>query len=67
MGESKRNELWVSWVFANAWAELLGLGATFSLGYGIFAYLEEPQTLLATLGLVFLMTTTGIVEGTVVG
>jgi hypothetical protein len=67
MGYQSRRQIWINWVWANAWAELLGLGATFLLGYGLFAYLEEPQTPLAVLGFVLLMTSTGIVEGTIVG
>jgi hypothetical protein len=67
MVDISKRSVWISWIWANAWAELLGLGATFSLGYGIFASLEEPQTLLAILGFVLLMTATGIIEGTVVG
>jgi hypothetical protein len=62
-----RRKAWISWVWANAWAELLGLGATFLLGYGLFAFIEEPQTPVAVIGFVLLMTATGIVEGTVVG
>lgn len=58
---------WISWVWANACAELLGLGATFLLGYGIYQWLGEPQSTLGVVAFVLLMTTTGVVEGSVVG
>lgn len=67
MNGQNRRKLWLSWVWANAWAELLGLGATFLLGYGLFNTLGEPQTLFAVLGFILLMTSTGIIEGSVVG
>jgi hypothetical protein len=67
MSDQSRRQIWIHWVWANAWAQLIGLGATFLLGYGLFAFLEEPQTPLAVLGFVLLMTSTGIVEGTIVG
>ena len=62
-----RRDLWKSWVGANAWAELQGLGATFMLGYGIFAYLPEPNSPVSVLWFVLAMTVTGVVEGSVVG
>jgi hypothetical protein len=67
MGDQNQRQIWIRWVWVNAWAELLGLGATFLLGYGLFAYLGEPQTPLSVLGFMLLMTSTGIVEGTIVG
>jgi hypothetical protein len=65
--DQNQGQIWIRWVWANAWAELLGLGATFLLGYGLFAFLEEPQTPLEVFGFVLLMTSTGIIEGTIVG
>jgi len=67
MTHGVRSELWKSWVWANAWAELLGLGATFVLGYGIFVYLPEPNSPVSVLVFVLAMTATGVVEGSVVG
>ena len=59
--------LWRRWVVANALAEMLGLGTTFAIGVAIFALLGEPQGPLAALGMILLMTSTGAIEGVVVG
>lgn len=67
MFSGERQDLWRAWIWANAWAEFLGLGGTFTLGYGIFAFIPEPKTPLAMLGFILLMTATGILEGTIVG
>jgi hypothetical protein len=63
---SDRWPLWLRWVAANALAEMLGLGATFAIGVFLFTRLGEPQGL-AALGMLVLMTASGLVEGTVVG
>ena len=67
MDVTSRCKFWQAWVWANAWAELLGLDATFLLGYALFRFIGEPQSLLEMFVFVFLMTATGFVEGTVVG
>ena len=61
-----RRGQWYAWVWANAWAELFGLGTTFLLGYAIFTLVGEPQTPLGVVGFMLLMTATGVVEGSVV-
>jgi hypothetical protein len=61
-----RWSLWLRWVGANALAELLGLGATFAIGVFLFTRLGEPQGL-AAIGMLLLMTASGLIEGTVVG
>lgn len=59
--------LWRRWVIANALAEALGLGATLGLGVAIFTLAGDPQGLLAALAMILLMTSTGAIEGAVVG
>jgi hypothetical protein len=58
--------LWLRWVGANTLAELLGLGATFAVGVWLFTRLGEPRGP-AALGMLLLMTATGVLEGTIVG
>ncbi len=60
--------LYLRWIFANALAEMLGLGTTLAVGYLIFAVLFANITgLPAALGSFVLMVATGSIEGTVVG
>lgn len=66
IGMRKGWSLWLRWVGANALAELLGLGATFAVGVWLFTRLGEPRGP-AALGMLLLMTATGVLEGTIVG
>jgi hypothetical protein len=52
---------------ANALGELVGLGATFAIGFGLFSGLPDTPGIGAALLSAGLMTTTGILEGGVVG
>ena len=63
---NQSRSLWLRWVGANALAELLGLGATFGVGVFLFTRIGEPKGL-AALGMLFLMTASGLIEGAVVG
>ncbi|UCC63498.1 MAG: hypothetical protein JSV36_00070 [Anaerolineae bacterium] len=58
--------LWFRWVVANALAEMLGLGATFAVGVLIVTRLGDPRGL-AAIGMMLLMTVSGVLEGLVVG
>jgi hypothetical protein len=66
MNERDRWSLWLRWIGANALAELLGLGATFAVGAFLFTRLGEPQGL-AAIGMLLLMTASGVLEGAIVG
>ena len=59
--------LYLRWVGANALGELIGLGATFAIGVGLFSGLAESPGLLPTLLTALLMTASGVIEGGVVG
>ena len=60
--------LYLRWVFANALAEMLGLGTTFAIGYLVYAVLFANETgILAALGSFLLMVSTGSIEGMIVG
>lgn len=59
--------LWLRWVFANAMAELIGLGSTFAIGFGLFSGMAERPGVLPAILSAFLMTASGAIEGLVVG
>jgi hypothetical protein len=60
--------LWLSWVFANAVGEALGLGSTALIGAAVVSSLGEGTSVLATLALAAVAVLAGtLVEGTVVG
>jgi hypothetical protein len=63
----KGHRLYLRWVAANSLAELLGLGATFALDILLFTRLGDPKSVPAALGMILLTTSTGAVEGAVVG
>lgn len=65
--KSSRIILWLKWVLANSAGELIGLGATFAIGAGLFSGLAEDLGIAATLVGAGLMTATGALEGAVVG
>lgn len=66
MNETGGN-LWTKWILANSLGELLGLGATFAIGMGLFSGLAEVPGAAAVLLTVGLMTATGVLEGGLVG
>jgi hypothetical protein len=59
--------LYLRWILANAFGELLGLGATFAIGIGLFSGLAQDSALLPTLLTAVLMTALGVIEGSLVG
>lgn len=61
------SEIWGRWVLANSLAELIGLGATFALGIGIFAGLTDQPGVGPALFGALAMTSSGLIEGGVVG
>lgn len=67
MVKTNNLRLWWQWVLANALGELVGLGATFAIGFGLFSGLSDIPGIGAALLSAGLMTTTGVLEGGVVG
>jgi hypothetical protein len=59
--------LWVKWILANSLGELLGLGATFAIGFGLFSGLADSPNPIAVLLSAVLMTASGVLEGALVG
>lgn len=62
---SKR--LWLHWTLANAWGELVGLGAVAGLGYLVASRLGESSSAVAVIALAAVFVALGAVEGFVVG
>jgi hypothetical protein len=62
-----RWSLWLRWIAANALGELVGLGATFAVGFVVLARAGEPQGLVESIAGLLLMTASGLLEGLVVG
>ena len=67
MAKTSKLRLWWQWILANALGELVGLGATFAIGFGLFSGLSDIPGIGAVLLSAGLMTTTGVLEGGVVG
>ena len=67
MSARSRWSLWSRWVLANSLAELVGLGATFALGVGIFSGVADSPGVLPAIVSAALMTGSGAIEGLVVG
>jgi hypothetical protein len=67
MAKTNKLGLWWQWILANALGELVGLGATFAIGFGLFSDLSDTPGVGAALLSAGLMTTTGVLEGGVVG
>jgi hypothetical protein len=67
MNEHNRWSLWLRWLAANALAETFGLGATFAVGFALLARMGEPQSTVAAVGMMLLMTASGAIEGAIVG
>ena len=63
MAQAGRAGLWSKWVLANSIGELIGLGATFAIGAGMFSGLAETSGTAAALISAGLMTATGALEG----
>lgn len=59
--------LWLAWVGANAWGELVGLGSVFACGFAFFHHFGEPHSIAGTLVALTLTLPLGAVEGLVVG
>lgn len=59
--------LYLRWIGANALGELLGLGATFAVGIGLFSGLADSPDLLPVLLTAVLMAASGVIEGSIVG
>ena len=59
--------LWVKWILTNSLGELLGLGATFAIGFGLFSDLADSPNPAAVLLSAVLMTASGVLEGALVG
>ena len=66
MNETGGN-LWGKWILANSLGELIGLGATFAIGIGLFSGLAGTSGPAAAMVTVGLMTATGVLEGALVG
>ncbi|KER10295.1 MAG: hypothetical protein HY22_05255 [[Candidatus Thermochlorobacteriaceae] bacterium GBChlB] len=60
-------DFWRRWVVANALGELVGLGATFSIGFLAFSATGEPRSVGAVLLLAGATVLTGAIEGAVLG
>jgi hypothetical protein len=58
---------WLEWIFANAWAELAGLGAIAALGYFVAKQLGEPSDVATALISATLFIVLGGIEGLVIG
>jgi len=67
MNDKRGLSLWLRWVLANCLGEAVGLGATFAIGFALFSQMGEPQGVLPAIGMALLMTSSGFLEGTVVG
>jgi len=67
MAKTNKLRLRWQWILANALGELVGLGATFAIGFGLFSGLADTPGIGAALLSAGLMTTTGVLEGGVVG
>jgi hypothetical protein len=67
MNRSLRWSLWGRWILANSVGELVGLGATFAIGVGLFSGLAETAGVFPTILTAVLMTSAGALEGAVVG
>ncbi len=59
--------LWLPWIFANAWAELAGLGAVAGVGYLVASRVGEPSSTFAAFALAATFVGLGAMEGFVVG
>lgn len=59
--------LWKRWILANSLAELVGLGATFALGIGLFSGLTDKPGIGPAVLSAMAMTASGLIEGGAVG
>jgi hypothetical protein len=65
--DMKQQSLYLRWVAANSFGEMVGLGLTFAIGFGVVAVFGEWQGVLGTLLTFGLMVATGAIEGSVLG
>jgi hypothetical protein len=63
MAKINKQNLWWQWILANVLGELVGLGATFAIGVGLFSGLTDSPELAAALLSAGLMTATGNLLG----
>jgi len=61
------SRLWLRWVAANALAELVGLGSTLAIDYGIIARVAAAKSIMASMVGILLVTISGAIEGGIVG
>ena len=59
--------LWLWWVAANSLAELLGLGLTLAVDYGIISRIAAAASIVASIVGILLVTISGAIEGLIVG
>jgi len=57
----QRRTLWFRWVVANALGELIGLGATFAVGFATFSLLGEAQGTIGAIAMLLLFTASGAI------
>jgi hypothetical protein len=66
MIQARDRALYLGWIGANCLGEVVGLGATFAIGYILFSRFEPANTWQIILQ-ALLMTSSGLLEGAVVG
>jgi hypothetical protein len=62
-----RRSLYLRWVAANTLGEMVGLGATFAVGFFVLAQAGESQGPTGSMTRLLLMTASGLLEGLIVG
>ncbi len=62
-----KSSLWLRWVAANAFGEMIGLGLTLALGAVFISRLGEPQSAAIVLASFAVAVASGAIEATVVG
>ena len=67
MDGRQRFRLWLRWVAANALAELVGLGSTLAVDYGIISRVASAKSIPASMVGILLVTVSGAIEGGLVG
>lgn len=59
--------VWLRWIVANAWSELIGLGSVGGLGYLVATQIGEPSGIASAMVVAMVFISLGTVEGLVVG
>jgi hypothetical protein len=65
--DTGKSTLWLRWVAANAFGELLGLGMTFAVIAWVFSSMGDQGTTIAVLGSFLVAAASGAIEATLVG